>query len=173
MRMCMVYVLNVCVHVNTYTGQCGNVEARGEYLGSYLIICHSIPPRQDLSLNLELGWQPEHPSGPLVCMPTELQVHAAMPSFSHGCCGSEPSSSCSPSKSSHPLIHLLSPVNATFTQWFPLFVFGERFFPLALGLEPLNMLVRYSINEPQSSPCQHGSASTHTLLANIPFAKAS
>lgn len=79
MCICMMY-MHMCVHgicvvnVHVCLSLCRSVEARGGCLGSWFVIFF-IPLRWDLSLNLELGWQPESTNDPLVSVCAWGQAH--------------------------------------------------------------------------------------------------
>lgn len=95
---------------------CGQVRTHAEARGGHLVFCSMsvciFALKQALSLNLELGWQPENPNNPPFFTPHPqlcwgYKHNTAMYDFLHGVWGFELGSSCLCSKHSNELYHLL------------------------------------------------------------------
>lgn len=72
MYMC-VWALHVCRHV--YLSMCIYAEIKGEHqVSRFYILLHLFSLRQGLSVNQELGWQPENPQN---CNPPVSALHSA------------------------------------------------------------------------------------------------
>lgn len=100
----MGFVWHMCVVCYMCAGTCiKRMEEAFKCLTSFL---HLIPLRQNLSLNLELSWQPASPTDPPVSTPHSAEVIDTPDGtlgFLHGYWGLELKSSCSHNKpSTHP-----------------------------------------------------------------------
>lgn len=84
--MCLICICSIWTHICLfYVPLCVHTEAKGKWWEPSFLIPSLIPLRQGLSLDPELGWQPNKFQWSS-CLP-QLEARGSIPGFLHGCRG--------------------------------------------------------------------------------------